>query len=648
MTNESRLGGRHAVALASHQSGDLLRAEALYLEILEMEPQHAEAIHGLGVIAYQRGSHDVAIDHLRRALDLSPNYEEARCNLGAVLIAQNRPLEALRCYNQDNINVTSRLETHRAHALAALGRLAEAAQGYRKALVHDPFLSVAYAGLGKALSQMGCGEEAVAALREALRLAPESAEAHFNLATGLKRLGHLREALVHFDESVDRWPDNPLARVNRSTTLLLTGDYSRGWLEYEWRWRLPGMAQPSLPGPVWDGKPIPGGTVLLHAEQGVGDTLQFVRYAALVRRLVGRVVLLVPGRLIPLLSSYTGIDAFADEQALLPACDAHAHLMSLPTVLRMTSADVPADVPYLSADQGLVESWKQRMADVIGLRVGVCWQGNPLHPEDTFRSFPLAQLETLARIPGVRLVSLQRGPGVEQMADVPFPIVDLGDGLDQQAGSFMDTAAVIMNLDLVVTADTAVAHLAGALGAPVWIALAHVPDWRWLMGRPDSPWYPTARLFRQPIAGDWSSVFAEMALALPPTCTNCGAISIEVTPGELFDRIATLQIKAERVTDPLQLAHVRAELAALETVRDRRLPEWRREQTRAMALRCLNATLWEVEDALRACERDGDFSSRFVELARSVSRNNDARDVLKRELSERFGGTLLEQKNDVK
>lgn len=192
--------------------------------------------------------------------------------------------------------------------------------------------------------------------------------------------------------------------------------------------------------------------------------------------------------------------------------------MSLPAVLGMTSADVPAEVPYLSADQGLVESWKQRMADVNGLRVGVCWQGNPRHPEDAFRSFPLAQLETLARVPGVRLVSLQCGPGIEQMADVPFPVVDLGDGLDQRAGAFMDTAAVIMNLDLVVTADTAVAHLAGALGMPVWIALAHVPDWLWLMGRPDSPWYPTAQLFRQPIAGDWGSVFAEMALALIQRC----------------------------------------------------------------------------------------------------------------------------------
>lgn len=645
MTKEPLLTDWYAMALACHQSGDLMRAESLYLQILDLNPQHAEAIHGLGVIAYQRGTPEIGIEKFRKALELKPGYLEARCNLGALLISQNRHLEALDCYDPTTLTLAPSLETHRAHVLAALGRWEEAVQGYRRGLAHDPSSFAAWSGLGKALSHLGRGSEAVAAFQEALRIAPDSAEAHFNLATGLKRAGHLIEALNHYDDSIDRDPENPLTRVNRSTTLLLAGEYGRGWREYEWRWKLPGNTQPSLPGTAWDGQPQPGGTILLQTEQGLGDTLQFVRYASLVRQRVSRVILRAPARLIPLLSSCPGIDAFADDQQPPPDCDVHAHLMSLPLMLGMTSGTVPADVPYLSANMSLVQSWKERLAKVGGKRIGVCWQGNPLHPEDSFRSFKLKHLELLSKVPGVRLVSLQSGYGAEQLEHATFPIEDFGPDLDQSSGTFMDTAAIMKNLDLVVTADTSIAHLAGSLGVPVWIALAHVPDWRWLMSRADTAWYPTARLFRQPATGDWNSVFTEMALSLSPIETKCQSVSIEIAPGELFDRISILQIKAEKMTNPSQLSHVRAELSSLEALRDRQLPEWRCEQTRVASLRSVNATLWDVENALRACERDGDFGKRFIELARSVYRHNDARATLKRELSERFGATVLEQKS---
>jgi hypothetical protein len=247
----------------------------------------------------------------------------------------------------------------------------------------------------------------------------------------------------------------------------------------------------------------------------LGDTLQFVRYAALARQRVGRVVLECPPALIPLLSRCPGIDRLIGQGALLPAFDAHAALASLPRVLGTTADTIPAPVPYLSADPKLVRRWRSKLAALKGLKVGIAWQGNPNHPEDRRRSFPLAALAALARLPGVHLVVLQKGHGREQLpAAADWPLTDLGERLDESGGAFTDTAAVLHILDLVVTCDSALAHLAGVLGKACWVALPHAADWRWQHDREDSPWYPSLRLFRQPRPGDWAGVFGRMADAL--------------------------------------------------------------------------------------------------------------------------------------
>ncbi len=298
-----------------------------------------------------------------------------------------------------------------------------------------------------------------------------------------------------------------------------------------------------------------------------------------------------------------------------------------------------------------IEQWRDRLAAHAGFRIGIAWRGNPKNPMDPDRSFPLAMLEPLARVDGVRLISLQKGPGSEEVAALGgrFPVVELGEDFDRGPAAFLDTAAVMKNLDLVVSADTAAIHLAGALGVPAWLPLSTAADWRWFADREDSPWYPSVRLFRQERLGRWGPVFDRMAAALAGHVTahrpQSPPILVEVAPGELIDKIVILQIKSERITDAGKLAHVRAELALLESARDRSIPPSLALDDLTRDLREVNEAIWDVEDALRDCERCGDFSPHFVELARSVYRNNDRRAALKRAINDRLGSRLVEEKS---
>jgi hypothetical protein len=317
--------------------------------------------------------------------------------------------------------------------------------------------------------------------------------------------------------------------------------------------------------------------------------------------------------------------------------------LSLPHLLKTTLETVPADIPYLFADPERVEHWRGQLGPVREFKVGIAWQGNPHHQWDRHRSFPLAQLAPLARLPGVRLYSLQKGPGTEQLRSAPFMVTVLAEDLDGAGGGFSDTAAILKHLDLVVTADTALAHLAGGLGVSVWVALAAIADWRWLLGQEDSPWYPTLRLFRQTRLGDWEGVFARMAAALQERLP-VGVVRVEVAPGELLDKISILQIKSERMTDPAKLGPVRRELAALRQAEEGIGPRSGELERLAAELKAVNEALWDIEDELRRCERAGDFGPGFVELARSVYRRNDERAALKRRINGVLGAPFGEQK----
>jgi hypothetical protein len=263
---------------------------------------------------------------------------------------------------------------------------------------------------------------------------------------------------------------------------------------------------------LWDGRPLEGKTLLLHAEQGLGDTIQFLRYAALARQRGARVVVGCPKPLLPIVRTCRFIDQLVDEITPAMDFDVHCPLMSVPGLLKTTLENIPADVPYLFAAPDLVKQWRESLGGLEGFKIGIVWRGGPAHPNDRARSIPLSCFEPLAALPGVRLFSLQKGTGAEQLQDMAgrFPITEVGSRLED----FMDTAAVLANLDLLITCDTAIAHLAGALGVPVWVGLPLVPDWRWLLDRGDSPWYPTMRLFRQKEPGDWAGVFEQISSAL--------------------------------------------------------------------------------------------------------------------------------------
>jgi hypothetical protein len=335
-------------------------------------------------------------------------------------------------------------------------------------------------------------------------------------------------------------------------------------------------------------------------------------------------------------------------------------MLDVPRIFGTTRETVPAEVPYLAAEAALVEAWRSQLAGLDGFRIGIAWQGNPAYRGDLARSIPLAHFAALARVPGVRLVSLQKGPGTEQLAEARgrFEVLDLGDRLDA-AGPFLDTAAVMRNLDLVVTSDTVAAHLAGALGVPVWVALSTASDWRWLLDRDDSPWYPTMRLFRQRRPGDWDEVFARIAGTVPiflagghknRTVPFDGApstpgIAVPVSPGELIDKITILQIKSVELSDPAKLRNVRYELDELVRVRDESLPGSPELDRLAGELRSVNEALWRIEDEIRLCDRRQEFGPRFLELARSVYRENDRRVALKRRINDLAGSELVEEKD---
>jgi tetratricopeptide (TPR) repeat protein len=538
------------IALEHHQGGRLQAAEQIYRQILQVEPNHSDALHLLGVIAYQVGRHEVAIEYIGRALQVKPDYAEAHNNLGLTLMEKGSLDEAIACYQRSLALKPDYAEAHSnlGNALKDQGRLDEAIDCQHRALRLKPDFAEAHSSLGAALKDQGRLNEAVVCQHGALRLKPDYAEAHSNLGAALSEQGKLDEAVACYwravamkpdlaethsnlglalcaqgklDEAAACYrralalkPDYAEAHWNQSLLVLLTGDFERGWAEYEWRWRSKQQRfqRRDFSQPLWDGEPLAGRTILVHAEQGLGDTIQFVRYLPLVKQRGGAVIFECPRALLPLLSSCAGIDRVVARGDELPAFEVQAPLLSLPGIFHAALGAIPAAIPYLAADPGLVQQWRQELSGSAGFKIGIAWQGDPKHRNDHARSIPLDCFEPLAQSPGVELISLQKETGVEQLQG-RYHILDLGDRLDA-AGAFLDTAAIMMNLDLIIAADSAVAHLAGALGVPVWLALPFAPDWRWLLKREDSPWYPHHRLFRQSRPGDWNEVFERIAGAL--------------------------------------------------------------------------------------------------------------------------------------
>jgi len=467
-----------------HQSGDVSEAEQIYRQVLQVAPSNENAWCFLGMVCHDQGRYDEAIDAYQQSLRIKADFPVALSNLGNTLKQQ--------------------------------GKLEDAVASCREALRYKPDYGTAYNNLGVALVALGDLDEAASSFGKALALMPNDAVAHANLGAAQVRQGRFDEGTANAQRALRIDPKYAEAHKNQAIVWLLMGQFERGWAEYEWRWDCPGSRLPDFEKPRWDGSSLEGRAILLYAEQGLGDTIHFVRYAKLLQDQGARTIVASQKPLLRLLSSCGGIDELVAQKAKLPPYDVYAPMLSVPGILGTTLETILAHTPYLGADAPLVQRWRERLERYPGFRIGIAWQGSPDFHADRQRSVPLHHFEPLAKIPGVRLFSLQKDNGVEQIEALngAFEVIDFGDELDGESGPFMDTAAIMSNLDLIVTSDTSIPHLAGALDVPVWMALSLSPDWRWLLEREDSPWYPSMRLFRQRQLGDWSEVFARIAVAL--------------------------------------------------------------------------------------------------------------------------------------
>lgn len=542
-------------ALAHHQAGRLAEAEELYRRVLAISPRHDESLHLLGVAAYQRGDckssldfigqalrirkdvpfyhynianafkdsgrPDDAVAHYRQAIAIKPDYIEAHNNLGIVLKDLGKLEDAAAQFRKVVELKPDFAEAHNnlGSVLKALRHIDRAMEHYRRALEIKPDHATALNNLGLALYEQGHFLEAMDLYERALAIRPDFDGAHNNLGVALFEQCRYSEAAASYERALTINPNCFVAHFNESMLRLLHGDFSDGWRKYEYRWRT-GL-QPAIPSsaPLWDGSRLYGKTVLLHYEQGLGDSLQFVRYAPMVRERVGRVIVVCQPPLVRLFQNIAGIDVVVSGDDALPSHDFHAPLVSLPALFNTDLASIPATVPYIMPLAGDVEIWAERVKPYAKrLNIGLVWAGSPrpeqpnAHAIDRRRSMSLRHFAPLADIPDIRFFSLQKGEASEQLKSPPqgLEIVDLMDDVKD----FYDTAALIANLDMVIGVDTSVAHLAGAMSKPTWVLSRFDGCWRWLLKRDDSPWYPSMRLFRQPQAGDWGAVVANINTAL--------------------------------------------------------------------------------------------------------------------------------------
>jgi tetratricopeptide (TPR) repeat protein len=530
-----------------HNLGNILRAQGRaaeaaesYKQALSLDPASVDTLYNLGNTCLDLGRWEQAVGYFERALRHRPDTVELHNNLGTAMHELGRHEEAVAAYHKALTLRPEAVETlnNLAAALRALGRL-DAAQGYyERAIALRPNHLESLVGLGVVLRDRGLPAEAVALYEQALAVAPdhpearnnlgvalvdlgrlqeaashyervlarqpERAETHSNLGIALQRQGHYAAALTCYERALALRPDYAQAHFNRAIASLLTGEFDQGWEEYEWRFAVAGYDR-HFDRPRWSGERLDGKTILIHAEQGFGDTLQFIRYIAAVAERGGRLVLEVPRPLLRLARTVAGASGVVAAGDPLPPFDCQCPLLSLPRVFRTKMATIPNAVPYLSVPKDAATTWAERIDAAPGLKVGLVWAGTAVGAID------LPSLRSMFEVADISWFSLQVG---ERSADLSLldgaKIADLAAWLTD----FAETAAAVSRLDLVISVDTSVAHLAGALGRPVWLLLPHLSEWRWLLERNDSPWYPTARLFRQGDPGNWHAVAREVAVAL--------------------------------------------------------------------------------------------------------------------------------------
>lgn len=473
-------------AVASHTAGNLKEAEQMYRQVLDQVPDHPDATHFMGVLAYNAGKNDLAVAYLKKAIKMMPSNAGCFNNMGNVFQQQEKHLESVKWYEMA-------VRINPAHKMA-----------------HNN-IAMAYLNLGNL-------DKALISVETALALDPEYVDAHNNHGEILRAMGDNDKALVAIEKAISLSSDMVNAHWNRALIWLSKGNFQDGWPAYEWRWRRPTTSNRAFAhGAAWQGQDIKGKVLLVYEEQGLGDTLQFIRYLPLLQDLGARVVFETGPALIRLVAEnrlYDRLLVGLSKMDTRPVdrFDFHVPLLSLPYILKTKIDTIPDKTPYLTADPSLCRIWKKRMAGDDSFKVGLVWAGRPDHKNDNNRSIHLSMFETLGRVKGVCFYSLQKEKHEKwtDMDSLTFVEKDLG----PEISDFADTAAIMENLDLLISVDTSVVHLAGALGKPVWTLLPFAPDFRWLLDRNDCPWYPSMRLFRQTSPKEWAPVLEQVAYAL--------------------------------------------------------------------------------------------------------------------------------------
>ena len=536
-----------------HSAGRFDQAGQFYHQVLRADPRHPDALHGLGVMAHQVGKHadavqligqaisahpqnphyhnnialafmslgnsTEAIRFLNQALRLKPDYAEVHNNMGLVFFRQGHVKKSIECFKQalkfkhDYADARNNL----GNAFLEQSRPAEAIENYKRVLNIRPGNPEAWNNLGNALALQGHYEKAIQRYHQALAFSPEYAKAYNNLGNALQCTGRLGEAVSLYDRALEISPEYAEAHLNRGICCLLGGHFFEGWKGYEWRLRKPEwkLSYPYSV-PKWDGSSFAGKRLFVQDEQGMGDSIQFSRYLPMVKARGGMVIFQTVKHLTRLFQGFPGIDKLVERSPrAMPdmAFDLYIPLLSLPGIFNTALDTIPSPIPYVGPALERAGYWKNKIEE-SRLKVGVVWAGNPAHENDKKRNrtVKLKQILSLCRINGVRLYGMQKGEAAKesQVLGKQPGFSNLGEALKD----FADTAGLIKNLDLVISVDTASAHLAGTMGKPVWVLLPHNPDWRWMLDRTDSPWYPTMRLFRQEKTGNWKNILDTMAFEL--------------------------------------------------------------------------------------------------------------------------------------
>lgn len=499
--------------------GNMKAAISAYLKALEIDPNDGDTYYKLGRALAQQDNFEIAVKCYRQAIQITPDAPEIHFQLANALKHLDKNEEAIAAY----LNVIDLQPRHHlaynnmAVAEHALGRLDDAVIHYQKALEIDSNAADIHSNLGKLYKDKGLPQYAAASYRRAIEFKPDFTEAHIELGNVLYAQCKIEEAIAAYDKSLTINPEHPVAHWDRSLALLLNGNFDEGWQEFEWRLQIAqGGTQwmTAFEKDFWDGSCFDGKRIFVCSEQGLGDTLQFVRFLPMVKALGGTVILGVNHLLLPLLSGLSGIDELVEiSENRFPDIefDLFCPIMSLPRIFETTLTNIPVDIPYLHATSDKISHWRKRL-DNDDFKVGIVWKGSPLHANDRNRSCEIEHFLPLARIPGVKLYSLQKGPQADDLKKISTDLAIANLGADLK--DFSDTAGLLSNLNLIISVDTAVVHLAGGMGVAVWTLLPFAPDWRWQLNRAVTPWYPSMQLFRQRHKGDWHNVFKQVAAKL--------------------------------------------------------------------------------------------------------------------------------------